>query len=105
VDGAYVRGGHCFYPVRTTDPTGIIHFSPHKELRLHDFFTVWGQPLGSTRLATFRARKGDRVRAYLAGRRWRGDLASIPLRRHAQIVVEIGGYLPPHRSFLFPHRG
>ena len=102
VNGAYIRGGRCFYPVRTSDPTGIVQFSASKELTLRDLFAVWGQRLTSTRLASFRARKGERVRGYLAGRRWRGDVPSIPLRRHAQIVLEIGGYVPPHRSFLFP---
>jgi hypothetical protein len=27
---------------------------------------------------------------------------TIPLRRHAEIVVEVGGYIPPHTFFLFP---
>jgi hypothetical protein len=103
VDGGHIRGGRCFYPVRTSDPTGIVQFTARKELTLRDLFAVWGQRLTSARLATFRTRKGDRVRGYLAGKRWRGDVASIPLRRHAQIVLEIGGYVPPHRSFLFPH--
>jgi hypothetical protein len=29
----------------------------------------------------------------------------VPLTDEAQIVVEIGGYVPPHRSYLFPPRG
>jgi len=32
----------------------------------------------------------------------RGDAAAVRLTRHAQIVVELGAYVPPHRSFLFP---
>jgi hypothetical protein len=26
---------------------------------------------------------------------------AIPLRRHAQIVLELGPYIPPHESYLF----
>jgi hypothetical protein len=32
-----------------------------------------------------------------------GDPARIPLVDGDQLVVEIGGYVPPHRSYLFPH--
>jgi len=42
------------------------------------------------------------VLAFVGGRRWRGDPRAIPLARHAQIVLEIDGYVPPHASFLFP---
>jgi hypothetical protein len=38
----------------------------------------------------------------VGGRRWLGDVRAIPLKRHAQIVLEIGGYVPPHARFLFP---
>jgi len=43
------------------------------------------------------------VRAYVDGRRWtRTAPAAIPLTRHAEIVLELGPYVPPHRSFTFP---
>jgi hypothetical protein len=42
------------------------------------------------------------VRAYVGGERWRGDVRAIPLTRHAQIVLELGAYIPPHPRFLFP---
>jgi hypothetical protein len=37
----------------------------------------------------------------VGGRPWRGDPNAIPLTRHAQIVLEIGPYIPPHRTYLF----
>jgi hypothetical protein len=43
-----------------------------------------------------------RVRAYVGGRRWGRDPAAIPLRPHAQIVLEVGGYVRPHASYRFP---
>ena len=72
---------------------------------LGDLFEIWGQPLSARRLAGFRARRGDSLRAWVGGRPWRGDVSAIPLRRHAQIVVEIGGFVPPHASYRFPLGG
>jgi len=97
--GAAVRAGRCSYPVRTTDPTGVIRFRPGRGLRLGDVFAVWGQPLTRTRLCGFRARSG--VRLYVDGRRIAGDPATLVLRRHAEIVVEIGPFVPPHAAYVF----
>jgi hypothetical protein len=97
--GAYVRGGRCSYPVRTREPTGVVEVETRGAARtLGQLFAVWGQPLSPRRMAGF----GGRVRAYVAGRRWTKDPRSIPLRRHAQIVLEVGGYVPPHHSYRFP---
>ena len=51
-------------------------------------------------MLTFR---GD-VKAYVGGKRWRGDVRAIPLTDGRQIVLEVGGYVPPHSFFLFPPR-
>jgi len=99
-----VTRARCSYPVRTVDPTGVVEVVAAEHPTLGDLFAVWGQPLGPGRLAGFRARPGDAVAAWVDGRRWRGDVRGIPLRRHAQIVVELGGYVPPHASYLFPRR-
>jgi hypothetical protein len=96
-DGAYVRGGRCSYPLRTREPTGLIEVGEGNHT-LADLFAVWGQPLSRNRMAGFRGR----VRAYLGGRRWRRAPRAIPLRRHAQIVLEVGGYVAPHKSYGFP---
>jgi hypothetical protein len=87
-DGAYVRSGRCSYAVRTREPTGVLEAS-RPGLVLGDLFAIWGQRLGRYR------------RAYVDGRRWRRPLAEIPLRRHAEIVLEVGRFVPPHTSFLF----
>lgn len=97
--GAAVRAGRCTYPVRTTDPTGVVRFRPGAGLDLADVFAVWGQPLSPHRLLGFRGR-GD-VRVYVGGRRVAGPPGHVALRPHAEIVVEIGAYVPPHRSYLF----
>ena len=104
-DGVYVPGPRCSYPVRTTTPTGVVEFVPAAHPTLGDVFAVWGQPLSARRLAGFRAQGSDEVKAWVAGKRWRGDVRAIPLRRHGQIVVQLGGYVPPHAFFLFPGEG
>ena len=101
-DGAFVAGGRCSYAVRTREPTGVIEVARGANATLGTLFEVWGQPLSRTRLAGFRAKPGEGVLAFVAGKPWRGDPRAIPLRRHAQIVLQIGGFVPPHVSYLFP---
>jgi len=95
--GIGVRG-RCSHAVRTTQPTGVVEFVPAAKPTLGDLFDVWGQPLSARGFAGFRGA----VNAWVGGRRWHGDVRVIPLRRHGQIVVELGGYIPPHTFFLFP---
>lgn len=99
-DHAYVLGGRCSYPLRTREPTGVVEVAASRPLRLGDLFRVWGQPLSFHGLAGFRSARP--VLAFVNGRRVGGDPRAIPLRRHDEIVVEIGGYVPPHSSYLFP---
>lgn len=88
----------CSAPVRTVDPTGTIEVAGRATLG--DFFRVWGKALGPRRLAGFRSRR--QVLAFVDGRRHRGDPRRIPLTRHANIVLALGGYVPPHPRYLFP---
>jgi hypothetical protein len=99
-EGADVLGGRCSYPLRTREPTGVVEAAASRPLRLGDVFRVWGQPLSPRRLAGFRS--AQRVLSFVNGRRYLGDPRTIPLRRHDEIVLEIGGYVPPHVSYLFP---
>jgi hypothetical protein len=99
--GAYVLGGACVYPMRTFEPTGVVvvdHRASSAAPTLGALFAVWGQPLSRGRLAGFRGS----VTAYLGGARWSGPPGAIPLTRHAEIVLEVGGAIPPHRTYLFP---
>jgi len=100
-DGAYVLRARCSYALRTTAPTGVVEVVPGSRATVGDLFRVWGQPLRSSRLAGFRGH----VHAYVAGKPWRGDVRAIPLRWHAQIVLEVGGYVRPHALFLFGSGG
>jgi hypothetical protein len=93
-----VSGGRCSYPLRTREPTGVVEVEHAGSYVLGDLFDLWGQPLARDRLAGFRGP----VSAFVAGRPWRGDPRAIPLTRHAQIVLETGGYVPPHTDYRFP---
>jgi hypothetical protein len=96
-EGAFVRRGRCSYPLRTVEPTGVIELDPSLRPTVGELFALWGRPLSARRMLTF----SGRVHAYVAGKRWRGSPRDIPLRRHSQIVLEVGGYVPPHRTYLF----
>jgi hypothetical protein len=98
---AYVVSGHCSYPLRTREPTGVIELARSAHLTLGDFFAVWQKRLESQRLVGFSTDGSHPVRAYVDGRLYPGSPASIPLRRHAEIVLEIGRYVPPHMSYRF----
>ena len=95
-----IVGAGCRARARTLDPAGVIDFD-RTDLTLDDLFAVWGEPLTPTRMAGF----SGPVSAFVAGRRVSGDPAAIPLRDGAQNVLQVGGYIPPHRQFRFPPRG
>jgi len=88
----------CSYPLRTTTPTGVVDVARAGRWTLGDLFRVWGQRLGTTRLLSF----SGPVSVFVDGHRRLGDPRSLVLTRHAEIVLEVGGYLTPHASYLFP---
>jgi len=84
--------GRCYGNAVTFDPTGTVYFRPGATLQ--DLFTAWGQQLSPTRLLSFTGR----VRAYLDGKQ-----VPFPpkLTEHAEIVLEVGPYVPPHSHYTF----
>ena len=90
-----IRPGGCTGDLRTLDPTGVIEVAAPATLGA--FFAVWGQQLGRQRIAGFRGR----VLAFVDGRLRRGDPRTIRLTRHSNIVLELGGYVPPHPRYFF----
>ena len=98
--GAYVLSGGCTYPLETLEPTGVIRIE--RGLRptptIGTLFLIWGQPLSARRMLSFRGR----VSAFVGGSPWRGSPQAIPLRRHAEIVLEIDGSVLPHAHYEFP---
>jgi hypothetical protein len=97
VAGAYLRAARCYGPIVTIDPTGVVLARPGAVRTIGDLFTAWGRPLNTRRLLSFRGR----VRAYVGARRWRGDVRSVPLGRHAQVTLAVGAPVQPHRRYRF----
>ncbi len=87
----------CTYPLSTSAPTGVVHVA-RRGLTLGDLFRVWGRRLTPSALLSFR----QRVSVFVGGRRRLGEPGAVPLTKHAQIVLEVGGYVAPHPSYLFP---
>jgi hypothetical protein len=65
---------------------------------LGDLFRVWGRRLDPGRLLSFTGR----VSVFVGGRPFTGDPRRVPLTRHAEVVVEVGGHVAPHPTYLFP---
>jgi hypothetical protein len=42
-----------------------------------------------------------RLPFHVAGRLWRGAPGAVQLLQHAEIVLEVGPYVPPHYSYTF----
>jgi hypothetical protein len=93
-----VVAARCYGSLVTLDPTGLVLVRRGDHATLRDLFAAWGQPLGARRAGSF----AGPVSVFVDGRRVRGAPESVPLRRHAEIVVEVGRYVPPHRSYAFP---
>ena len=99
--GGRVVQAACYGGAVTLDPTGVVLVRPGPAPTLGELFHSWGQPLSRARLAGFAATPGQPVRAFVNGLPWTGPVADIPLRRHAEIVLEVGPPVPPHRSYRF----
>ncbi len=101
-----IARARCYGALVTLEPTGVVLVREHEPLPLplplSSLFRSWGQPLSSSRLGSFVAPAGTRVAVFVDGRRWRGAPGSVPLVSHAEIVLEVGPHVPPHRSFVFP---
>lgn len=98
VDGRIVSA-RCFGALVTRDPTGIVLVRPDTRLTVGGLMRSWGQRLAADQLLSFHGT----VTAYVDGRRWTASPpAQIPLTSHAEIVLEVGPFVPPHRSFSFP---
>jgi hypothetical protein len=93
----WLTGARCFGDVVTIGP-GTVYFRSDSQPTLGTLFRAWGEPLTATRVASF---TGGRTATYVDGRAWHGSPSAVPLRPGAEIVVEIGPHVPPHRHFVF----
>ncbi|HEY5397490.1 MAG TPA: hypothetical protein VIL16_19055 [Trebonia sp.] len=97
-----ITGARCYGAAVTLDPTGLVLVRPGSRLTVADLFRSWGEPLSGTRLTSFEAPAGAQVAVFVDGRPWNAGPASVPLARHAEIVLEVGPHVPPHSSYAFP---
>jgi hypothetical protein len=97
-----IVGARCFGALVTLDPTGVVLVRAGAKLDLADLFRSWDEPLSARRLASFRAGGAARVTVFVDGRRRLGRPGAVPLRRHSEIVLEVGPPVPPHSSYTFP---
>jgi hypothetical protein len=95
VAGRVVRA-RCRARVWTLDPTGVVRFTGRASLG--DLFAVWGLRLTARALLGF----PGAVRVYRNGRRVRAGPPGLALRDRDELVLEVGPFVPPHRSFRFP---
>jgi len=98
LDSGRIVRARCYGPVVTLEPTGVVLVRRATTATLGDLFAAWGAPLSAHRAASF----AGPVAVYVGGRRAGGAPGAVPLRRHAVIVIEVGGYIPPHRRYVFP---
>ena len=85
-------GDLFFSPLHTHDRTGILHVEAPAEIQytLGQFFGVWGVRLTAACIDDDCAGGGRTLRVFVNGRRVHGDPATIPLRRHDEIVIAFG---------------
>ena len=81
-----------FAVLHTHDDSGIIHIeSPvQRDYTLGQFFDVWGVPFTSTSIGSYTNSGNKTLQAFVNGKPVTGDLRSIVLTNHEEIVVTYG---------------
>lgn len=81
----------------TLQPGGVVELA-RPGMTLGEVFRAWDRRLGPRRMLGFRGR----VRTYANGIQRPGGPASLVLHDGDEVVLEVGPYVSPHRSFAFP---
>lgn len=83
----------CLSPLHTHDPDGIIHeesrTANHPPYTLGEFFTEWGLKLDASCVGEY-CKPDALIHIYVNGNLFEGQLAEIPLVKHAEIAIVIG---------------
>lgn len=94
-------------PLHTHDNSGIIHIeSPNAKAiyNLGQFFDIWGVKLTNTSIGSYVDQGNIKLRAFSNGQRV-GNISTLPLTKHEEIVLLYGGPNQPPRipySYNFP---
>lgn len=84
---------NCVYWLHTHYPDGVIHMEAPRAMphaRLGTFFDIWHRPLSRSLVWSYPVRGNESLRVYLDGALRGGDPRSVPLFRHAIVVLEVG---------------
>jgi hypothetical protein len=103
-----LTSARCYGALVTLEPTGVLLLRPGQQLTISDLARAWGQPISTQRIASFRAPAGQHLSVFIDGRRSRQPPWSVSLTAGAEIVLELGPYVPPHTTYRFapePGRG
>lgn len=92
-NGAFYEASHCYYWLHVHAQDGIIHVEAPSQTTytLGQFFAIWRQPLSSTQVGPAHGV----VTGYVNGARYSGDPASIPLKSHEDVQLDVGNPVPP----------
>jgi hypothetical protein len=95
-------------PIHVHDTTGIIHVeSPYQaSFTLGEFFDIWGVRLTSSCIGGYCSDASHTLRVYVNGARYTGDVRTLTLAAHQEIVIIYGTALQTPvtipTSFAFP---
>jgi hypothetical protein len=93
--------------LHTHDPSGIVHIesASNEAFNLGQVFTEWGVALNASQFGGLDVDNAHELRAYVNGRRFEGDPATIRLKPHLEIALWYGpsGTSPRiPKSYAFP---
>jgi hypothetical protein len=94
-------------PLHTHDTTGVLHIeSPvQANFSLGQLFTEWQVTLSANQIGGLKAGNGEMLQAYVNGKPYQGDPASIILHTHDEIAIVYGTpaeQANPPSSYAFP---
>jgi uncharacterized protein (DUF2062 family) len=93
--------------LHTHDTSGVIHVesATKQPFTLGQVFTEWGVVLDATQVGGLHTDAGNRLAAYVNGKRFTGDPATLRLKRHLEIALWYGPRgQTPHvpKTYHFP---
>jgi hypothetical protein len=100
-NGSFVGASKCYYWLHTHAQDGIIHVEAPStaSYTLGQFFAIWQQPLNASQVGP----ASGTVTAYVDGKRYTGDPATITLGSREDIQLDVGTSAPPPLKVDWSH--
>ncbi|PZS00424.1 MAG: hypothetical protein DLM70_13690 [Chloroflexi bacterium] len=92
----------CLYWVHTHEPSGgVLHMEAPRAIvpKLKTFFDVWGRPITSRQIGNVSVGAGDTVKVWVNQKPYYGNPASILLKPHTNIWIEVGAPFKQPKPF------